>query len=182
MERPAPQTALGRPPPALASVSATAAVPAPSSAAGSTICVSPAVTGSVHHHHLRHSHPLPQQLSVGDAPVRREPKRAARGEIEVAEESPELWTQAAAAKAARDGLNGQGPGLGASPEDRDSSTASPTASTDHPRKKQKRNKPTLSCFECVERKTKCDRGRPHCLACIKRQTECQYAHVANLLE
>ncbi|KAL1854382.1 hypothetical protein Daus18300_011481 [Diaporthe australafricana] len=50
------------------------------------------------------------------------------------------------------------------------------------RKRQKRNKPTLSCFECVERKTKCDRGRPHCLACIKRQTECKYAHVANLLE
>lgn len=50
------------------------------------------------------------------------------------------------------------------------------------RKKQKRNKPTLSCQECVERKTKCDRGRPHCLACIKRQTECRYAHVANLLE
>lgn len=51
-----------------------------------------------------------------------------------------------------------------------------------PKKKQKRNKPTLSCHECVERKTKCDRGRPHCLACIKRQTECRYAHVANLLE
>ncbi|KAI2614152.1 fungal-specific transcription factor domain-containing protein [Hypoxylon fragiforme] len=50
------------------------------------------------------------------------------------------------------------------------------------KKKQKRNKPTLSCYECVERKTKCDRGRPHCLACIKRQTECKYAHVANLLE
>ena len=34
-----------------------------------------------------------------------------------------------------------------------STTASPT--TDQPsRKKQKRNKPTLSCFECVERKTK----------------------------
>ncbi|TVY16047.1 Fusarisetin A cluster transcription factor fsa6 [Lachnellula arida] len=50
------------------------------------------------------------------------------------------------------------------------------------KKKQKRNKPTLSCEECVERKTKCDRGRPHCLACIKRQTECRYAHVANILE
>ncbi|KAI0482483.1 fungal-specific transcription factor domain-containing protein [Xylariaceae sp. FL0804] len=50
------------------------------------------------------------------------------------------------------------------------------------RKKQKRNKPTLSCHECVERKTKCDRGRPHCLACIKRQTECRYAQVADLLE
>lgn len=53
---------------------------------------------------------------------------------------------------------------------------------DSPRKKQKRNKPTLSCHECVERKTKCDRGRPHCLACIKRQSECRYAYVANLLE
>ncbi|TVY81570.1 Fusarisetin A cluster transcription factor fsa6 [Lachnellula suecica] len=51
-----------------------------------------------------------------------------------------------------------------------------------PKKRQKRNKPTLSCDECVERKTKCDRGRPHCLACIKRQTECKYAPVANILE
>ncbi|POR39089.1 Zn(II)2Cys6 transcription factor, partial [Tolypocladium paradoxum] len=42
-----------------------------------------------------------------------------------------------------------------------------------PRKRQRRNKPTLSCHECVERKTK---------VCIKRQTECRYAHVANLLE
>lgn len=61
----------------------------------------------------------------------------------------------------------------------DSSTTSPV---EPQKKKQKRNKPTLSCFECVERKTKCDRGRPHCLACIKRQTECKYALVANLLE
>lgn len=35
---------------------------------------------------------------------------------------------------------------------RDSSTASPGG--EHQKKKQKRNKPTLSCFECVERKTK----------------------------
>ncbi|KAK4553748.1 hypothetical protein LTR86_009246 [Recurvomyces mirabilis] len=46
--------------------------------------------------------------------------------------------------------------------------------------KQKRNKPTLSCLECVERKTKCDRGRP-CLACVKRQSECQYTAVANII-
>ncbi|KAH9812639.1 Fungal specific transcription factor domain [Teratosphaeria destructans] len=46
--------------------------------------------------------------------------------------------------------------------------------------KQKRNKPTLSCLECVERKTKCDRGRP-CLACIKRQSNCEYTAVANLI-
>ena len=46
--------------------------------------------------------------------------------------------------------------------------------------KQKRNKPTLSCLECVERKTKCDRARP-CLACVKRQTSCEYTPVANLI-
>jgi hypothetical protein len=40
-------------------------------------------------------------------------------------------------------------------DDRDSSTASPTTTDGQPqKKKQKRNKPTLSCFECVERKTK----------------------------
>ncbi|KAI5367887.1 hypothetical protein Slin15195_G030210 [Septoria linicola] len=46
--------------------------------------------------------------------------------------------------------------------------------------KQKRNKPTLSCLECVERKTKCCRNRP-CLACVKRQSECEYTAVANLI-
>ncbi|KAM0724291.1 hypothetical protein Q7P37_000173 [Cladosporium fusiforme] len=46
--------------------------------------------------------------------------------------------------------------------------------------KQKRNKPTLSCLECVERKTKCDRARP-CYACVKRQSECEYTAVANLI-
>lgn len=66
-----------------------------------------------------------------------------------------------------------------------------------PKKKQKRNKPTLSCDCCVERKTKvclasvlprlradrhqCDRSRPQCLACIKRQSECRYSEVANLI-
>jgi hypothetical protein len=35
---------------------------------------------------------------------------------------------------------------------RDSSTASPSGEPQ--KKRQKRNKPTLSCFECVERKTK----------------------------
>lgn len=49
------------------------------------------------------------------------------------------------------------------------------------RKKQKRNKPTLSCSECVERKTKCNRGRPTCLACVKRHTECRYTQVAEFL-
>lgn len=54
-------------------------------------------------------------------------------------------------------------------------------SPDKPAKpKQKRNKPTLSCLECVERKTKCDRGRP-CLACVKRQSNCHYTAVANLI-
>jgi hypothetical protein len=50
-----------------------------------------------------------------------------------------------------------------------------------PKKKQKRNKPTLSCEECVERKTKCDRTRPQCLACIKRQSTCRYSDIANLI-
>ncbi|KAF2017970.1 hypothetical protein BU24DRAFT_162616 [Aaosphaeria arxii CBS 175.79] len=50
-----------------------------------------------------------------------------------------------------------------------------------PKKRQKRNKPTLSCLECVERKTKCDRGRPQCVACLKRQSECKYSDVANLI-
>lgn len=77
-----------------------------------------------------------------------------------------------------------------------------------PRKKQKRNKPTLSCEECVERKTKvrccpcfercrntcvisevnmtltnaqCDRSRPNCLACIKRQSVCKFSEIANLI-
>ncbi|KAI3572147.1 Zn(II)2Cys6 transcription factor [Fusarium oxysporum f. sp. albedinis] len=51
-----------------------------------------------------------------------------------------------------------------------------------PKNKEKRNKPTLSCHECVERKTKCDRDRPRCHACVKRQTDCRYAHVASLLK
>ncbi|ROW15187.1 hypothetical protein VPNG_02921 [Cytospora leucostoma] len=46
-------------------------------------------------------------------------------------------------------------------------TRSEDADGEPHKKRQKRNKPTLSCFECVERKTK---------------TECKYAHVANLLE
>lgn len=41
------------------------------------------------------------------------------------------------------------------PRDGDSSTVSPAGTGEgYPKKKQKRNKPTLSCFECVERKTK----------------------------
>ncbi|EME48311.1 specific transcription factor-like protein [Dothistroma septosporum NZE10] len=67
-------------------------------------------------------------------------------------------------------------------------TSSPPAASASPaarggqnvKPKQKRNKPTLSCLECVERKTKCDRGRP-CLACVKRQSGCEYTPVANLI-
>ncbi|KAI9725344.1 MAG: hypothetical protein M1828_003194 [Chrysothrix sp. TS-e1954] len=47
--------------------------------------------------------------------------------------------------------------------------------------KQKRNKPTLSCQECVERKTKCDRGRPKCSACTKRPSNCEYTAVADTI-
>ena len=55
-----------------------------------------------------------------------------------------------------------------------------SADGEHAKAKQKRNKPTLSCLECVERKTKCDRARP-CLACVKRQSSCEYTAVANLI-
>ncbi|KAL2672092.1 fungal-specific transcription factor domain-containing protein [Phyllosticta citricarpa] len=70
--------------------------------------------------------------------------------------------------------------------DRDQSERPTAAAGDQsvsppPKKKQKRNKPTLSCDCCVERKTKCDRGRPQCLACVKRQTTCNYSEVANLI-
>ncbi|KAI0022519.1 fungal-specific transcription factor domain-containing protein [Xylariomycetidae sp. FL0641] len=69
------------------------------------------------------------------------------------------------------------------PDDGASSSSSAAAvahySAEPARKKQKRNKPTLSCHECVERKTKASSSFHDC---IKRQTECRYAHVANLLE
>ncbi|KAI2618823.1 fungal-specific transcription factor domain-containing protein [Hypoxylon sp. NC1633] len=96
-------------------------------------------------------------------------------------------TSASTLYASPDSANQPFFGAKSEPEDGDglSSGGSITATPSYAepvKKKQKRNKPTLSCYECVERKTKCDRGRPHCLACIKRQTECKYAHVANLLE
>ncbi|KAI1381785.1 fungal-specific transcription factor domain-containing protein [Hypoxylon crocopeplum] len=96
-------------------------------------------------------------------------------------------TSASTLYASPDSANQPFFGAKSEPEDGDglSSGGSVTAAPSYAepaKKKQKRNKPTLSCYECVERKTKCDRGRPHCLACIKRQTECKYAHVANLLE
>ncbi|OAL43059.1 hypothetical protein IQ07DRAFT_616681 [Pyrenochaeta sp. DS3sAY3a] len=62
-----------------------------------------------------------------------------------------------------------------------SSATPPQGVHQPPKKKQKRNKPTLSCEECVERKTKCDRTRPQCLACIKRQSTCKFSDIANLI-
>ena len=151
MDRPVPSRALGQRPPALSVL----ATPTPSSGAASTIYVSSAAGAPTQHHQLRHAHPA-LQSDAGGATLRRGPKRAARGELGAPEESPGLWGSGSAAKPAGPDRNGHGPspGLGASPDDRDSSTASPTASAGHSRKKQKRNKPTLSCFECVERKTK----------------------------
>ncbi|KAL2147814.1 hypothetical protein VTI28DRAFT_5586 [Corynascus sepedonium] len=179
MERPPQLPTLGQPPNLSISTASM-----PNSVSASTIYVSPAAGHG--QHQLRESHRL-SQSDPGNPSLRRGTKRSVRGETGVTEESAVLWGANSGhhpAKTNGDGHNGYGPssGLGTSREDRDSSTASPTATADQPRKKQKRNKPTLSCFECVERKTKCDRGRPHCLACIKRQTNCEYAHVANLLE
>ena len=39
---------------------------------------------------------------------------------------------------------------------------------------RQRNKPTLSCIACVNKKTKCDRHRPECHACRNRNTTCEY--------
>ncbi|TVY74004.1 Sorbicillinoid biosynthetic cluster transcription factor 2 [Fusarium oxysporum f. sp. cubense] len=63
---------------------------------------------------------------------------------------------------------------------KDAST--PVDEDKRPETKKRRNKPTLSCHECVRRKTKCDRGRPHRHACGERQTKCQYAQLTNLLK
>lgn len=158
MERPPQPRSLGPPTPVL-SVSTT---PTPNSAAASTIYVSPAAVAAAapsNHHQLRHPHGLLLQSDAAGAALRRGPKRAARGEMGAPEESPVLWGSGSPAKPDGAGRSGHpsSPGLGTSPDDdddRDSSTASPAATSDQPRKKQKRNKPTLSCFECVERKTK----------------------------
>lgn len=57
------------------------------------------------------------------------------------------------------------------PRDGDSSTASPAGAGDgQTRKKQKRNKPTLSCFECVERKTKACYFLPYAVNAISCAT------------
>lgn len=39
---------------------------------------------------------------------------------------------------------------------------------------RRRNKPTLSCIACVNKKTKCDRVKPRCHACRNRDTACVY--------
>lgn len=46
--------------------------------------------------------------------------------------------------------------------------------TDRPVSSRQRNKPTLSCTACVNKKTKCDRLRPECHACRNRKTICEY--------
>ncbi|KAK2052041.1 fungal-specific transcription factor domain-containing protein [Colletotrichum caudatum] len=98
------------------------------------------------------------------------------------EPSPSSSSTTAAATPGRPSNNGSSSKRADSVDGTASASPDP-ANPDAPsRKKQRRNKPTLSCSECVERKTKCDRGRPHCLACIKRQTECKYAVVANILD
>ena len=58
------------------------------------------------------------------------------------------------------------------------------ASPDSAMKKEKRhrNKPSLSCTTCTNKKTKCDRTRPICFACQKRKSDCHYTPVANLIE
>ncbi|KAM4064668.1 fungal specific transcription factor [Hirsutella rhossiliensis] len=120
---------------------------------------------SRHQHQHQHQHQEPQQQPQQHP---RPHRQAASGTT-----APSPAVTASPADSHRDGAKYDFQDLG----------HDAAAADDEPaRKRQKRNKPTLSCHECVERKTKCDRGRPHCLACIKRQTECRYAHVANLLD
>ncbi|KAI9730233.1 MAG: hypothetical protein M1834_005997 [Cirrosporium novae-zelandiae] len=69
-----------------------------------------------------------------------------------------------------------------SPNDSEKNDFPPETPSSDARPRKKRNKPTLNCEKCVERKTKCDRGRPHCLACIRRGSECRYTEKANVLE
>ena len=89
--------------------------------------------------------------------------------------------QAIAPNGTQNGLNGFAAANGQNGAEPTSPSASgETEGGDRVKPKQKRNKPTLSCLECVERKTKCDRGRP-CLACVKRQSQCEYTAVANLI-
>lgn len=153
MERPQQLPTLGQPP--ALSISATS-VPG-SVSASATIYVSPEAAGH-EQNQLRQPHHQAAQPDLANAPPRRGSKRTARGETGVAEESTGVWgaNSGLPAKTNGESRNGNGPssGLGTSPEGQDSSTASPTATAEQPKKKQKRNKPTLSCFECVERKTK----------------------------
>lgn len=139
----------------------------PPAGTASTIYASPTVPPGAGTYPVLPQHQLPQSAAAPPV-LRRGPKRAARGDEPgpAPGESPSLWSRNPApangaektAEAATATTR-----LGASARDRDqdrgrdrgradSSTASPTA--EPPRKKQKRNKPTLSCFECVERKTK----------------------------
>ncbi|KAL9045285.1 MAG: hypothetical protein Q9214_001649 [Letrouitia sp. 1 TL-2023] len=45
----------------------------------------------------------------------------------------------------------------------------PNDTPDSAKAPRRRNKPSLSCQACTNKKTKCDRGRPRCLACLKRR-------------
>ncbi|KAK0643464.1 fungal-specific transcription factor domain-containing protein [Cercophora newfieldiana] len=141
----------------------------PSSAGSSTIFASPIPPLNSHHYYFSDASTV---IGNGIGGLRRSARAKATGRRESHHRTQSNGNSSVASN-----------GLGIrSASDRDGSTTSPTTDGQPQKKKQKRNKPTLSCFECVERKTKCDRGRPHCLACIKRQTECKYALVANLLE
>lgn len=127
----------------------------PSPVAESTIYALPAAPGPGTYYSIPHQHHLPQSAATSQT-LRRGPKRAARGdELGGAPGEPlSIWGNAADANGAESNASAACARLGAPAPDRDSSTASPTAEPQRKKQKQKRNKPTLSCFECVERKTK----------------------------
>lgn len=62
------------------------------------------------------------------------------------------------------------------PDSGQSTAATPEDSSAHSKKKQKRNKPTLSCHECVERKTKVRLSSSRSLASCFRSSPAYCLH------
>ncbi|EJT79036.1 hypothetical protein GGTG_04125 [Gaeumannomyces tritici R3-111a-1] len=141
-----------------------------------------AAGSSQHHRHGLHQHQQQRQQRVGRLVSGGTPSTAGEGSSVTDPLEDHHDSGSGSVHGGGAGSSRRADAAGSS----DSSTAAPEEQQAEGsaalRMRKKRNKPTLSCSECVDRKTKCDRGRPRCLACIKRQTTCRYAFVANLIE
>jgi hypothetical protein len=109
-----------------------------------------------YHHEL--NNPIQGPFTTTAAPLpHRGPERNPQIEPGFYQESSSpAWGPISPAQSNGTSLNGTGPspGLGTPTDDQESNAASPDQCARRQRKKQKRNKPTLSCYECVDRKTK----------------------------